>query len=676
MVNNTNEPELPLTDPQAYAHPDIFCDVVMKGGITSGVAYPLAVCELARRYSFKSIGGASAGAIAAAAAAAAEYNRRATTARKDDESGFAGLARLPAWLKENQHLANLFQPNPRTTPLFNILNRTLGIGGGGFKKIMATLPTAWSNFKLWALGGIVVSLLLLLPLILTSYSLVDAMDSSAIAATDWSRPLLLVYGSLFALAFIFFVACVFVVVGLILKIRSSIPQNNYGLTTGLTDPEGRPTDKPALTTWLADAIDRIAGKPERSQPLTFGDLRGAASDLDQANLPPEEWGLNLQMMTTNLTLGRPYRLPFDDDSTEFFYDPQEWAQYFPSYIMKWLADHPRQPTKTDPAARARQEAEWKSFEPRKPLPSPDDFPIVIAARMSLSFPILISAVPLWTVDRSRKLKDEQRNTVSPPRLERCLFSDGGISSNFPIHFFDRALPRWVTFGIDLQSFHPDYPPDQNDQSKNSYLVRTNRGGLADTWDRFDEAPSDLSRLTGFFGALINTMYNWADNAQVRVPGYRDRVVHIFQTPQEGGMNLNMDSGKIEALGERGRFAGVKLRERFTGQDGSPLTWDNHRWVRYRSMFALLEQALRDLRRAYRTPLFGDAPFKSLIERAKTDPPEGYRLSEPAQREFAARLTELLMTLGDEWEEERKTSGQSFGDGAPRPTPELRVRPRI
>jgi predicted acylesterase/phospholipase RssA len=676
MSDHTTESELPLTEPQAYARPEQFCDIVMKGGITSGVAYPLAVCELARRYSFKSIGGASAGAIAAAAAAAAEYNRRATQARKDDDSGFAGLAKLPAWLKDDEHLARLFQPNPSTRPLFNILDRVLRTGGGGFKKLMATLPTAWSNFSGWALSGIVASLLLLLPLIVVGYWFADAINSKAFPATDWRRSLLLIYGSIFALAFIFLVGCVFVLVGLLRKIRSSIPQNNYGLTTGLLDAEGRATATPALTTWLADEIDRIAGKPPRAEPLTFGDLRGAANDLDKENLPPEEWGLSLQMMTTNLTLGRPYRLPFERDSAEFFYDPKEWEQYFPAYIMKWLDEHPRQPTETAPGKIDKQKAEWKRFEPRKPLPAPDDLPIVIAARMSLSFPVLISAVPLWTVDRSRKLTDEETGAVRPTRLERCLFSDGGISSNFPIHFFDRALPRWVTFGIDLQSFHPDYPPDQKDQSKNSYLVRTNRAGLADPWDRFDANPSDLSRLAGFFGALINTMYNWADNAQVRVPGYRDRVVHIFQTDQEGGLNLNMEPDKIEALGERGRFAGVKLRERFTGQDNSPLTWDNHRWIRYRSMFALLEQTLRDLRRAYRSPLFGDTPFKSLVERARTEPPEGYRLSEPEQREFAARVTELIIALGDEWEEERKTSGQSFGAGAPRPTPELRVRPRI
>jgi hypothetical protein len=37
------------------------CDLVMKGGITSGIVYPKAVAELAKTYEFASIGGTSAG---------------------------------------------------------------------------------------------------------------------------------------------------------------------------------------------------------------------------------------------------------------------------------------------------------------------------------------------------------------------------------------------------------------------------------------------------------------------------------------------------------------------------------------------------------------------------------------------------------------------------------------
>ena len=79
-----------------YSSPERECDVVMKGGITSGVVYPHAICELARAYRLVSIGGTSAGAIAAVGAAAAEYGR--------DDGGFAKLAAVPDWVATGSNL--------------------------------------------------------------------------------------------------------------------------------------------------------------------------------------------------------------------------------------------------------------------------------------------------------------------------------------------------------------------------------------------------------------------------------------------------------------------------------------------------------------------------------------------------------------------------------------------
>src|SRR5262245_64490432 len=55
---------------------DLNCDVILKGGVTSGVVYPLALCELAKKYQFRRLGGTSSGAIVAAFAAAAEFHRQ------------------------------------------------------------------------------------------------------------------------------------------------------------------------------------------------------------------------------------------------------------------------------------------------------------------------------------------------------------------------------------------------------------------------------------------------------------------------------------------------------------------------------------------------------------------------------------------------------------------------
>ena len=52
------------------------CDLIMRGGVTSGVVYPFAITEIAKSYRLRDIGGTSAGAIAAVFAAAAEYRRQ------------------------------------------------------------------------------------------------------------------------------------------------------------------------------------------------------------------------------------------------------------------------------------------------------------------------------------------------------------------------------------------------------------------------------------------------------------------------------------------------------------------------------------------------------------------------------------------------------------------------
>ena len=72
----------------------------MKGGITSGVVYPGALFELAKEYTFRNIGGTSAGAIAAAATAAAELGRyKARTENSSPEmASFEQLAKIPEWL--------------------------------------------------------------------------------------------------------------------------------------------------------------------------------------------------------------------------------------------------------------------------------------------------------------------------------------------------------------------------------------------------------------------------------------------------------------------------------------------------------------------------------------------------------------------------------------------------
>src|ERR1700742_1849706 len=103
------------------------CDLVMKGGVTSGIVYPKAIAELSKEYTLCNIGGTSAGAIAAAVAAAAEYARAG-----GDADAFEGVDELPGILSsfgdggKHSRLFHLFQPQARFKGLYGIAMASLG----------------------------------------------------------------------------------------------------------------------------------------------------------------------------------------------------------------------------------------------------------------------------------------------------------------------------------------------------------------------------------------------------------------------------------------------------------------------------------------------------------------------------------------------------------------------
>lgn len=101
----------------ANPEPTRCCDLVMKGGITSGVLYPPAIGRIAERFYFVGIGGTSAGAIAASVAAAAEYRRR----QSGDNSGFDQLEKLPNELAGEGKLTALFRPDKSTRKAYKLL---------------------------------------------------------------------------------------------------------------------------------------------------------------------------------------------------------------------------------------------------------------------------------------------------------------------------------------------------------------------------------------------------------------------------------------------------------------------------------------------------------------------------------------------------------------------------
>ncbi|HLX25478.1 MAG TPA: hypothetical protein VKR05_00685 [Candidatus Cybelea sp.] len=620
----------------------------MKGGITSGVVYPAAVVALARQYRFRNIGGTSAGAIAAVVTAAAEHGRRT-----NQGSAFAGLAALPAWLSAPGRLLGLFRPNASTRPIFALLMRVLASPQGQNKLYAAFIAVLSWNLTATAVAAIP-------GLLLIAYGILRAHETA------------IALGIVAAVVIPLFIS----LVRLFDCLANKVPENLYGICTGLDDTNAE--DGTVLTSWLTTLIDTIAGVASRNEPLTFGDLWGTGpemraaspmSDADQTvydrDRERQARDINLEVITTNLTHGRPYRFPFETNL--FYFDPAEFRKLFPARVVDHMVAKSRQPTGVTESARADEAARMKSALPRIPLPEAADLPIVVAARMSLSFPLLISAVPLWAVDWS--LPRNQQNRTAP-LFEQCWFSDGGLSSNFPIHLFDSPIPTRPTFAIDLDAFPLFQPEDPQNESNNVWMPNDNHGGITETWTRFGNAKPDLG---GFFSAIFNAMQNWQDNTQSRVPGFRDRIVHVYLSEKEGGMNLNMSSELLTKLAARGTAAGARLIANFNTPNPSscadhaiqPTNWDNHRVVRYRTSMALLENWIRRFCGAY-TP-----DYATLATRTTGTPPCSYPWQDADQQSYATTATADLCAMNARW----AATGETFADGAPKPQPELVTRPR-
>jgi predicted acylesterase/phospholipase RssA len=615
------------------ARPRRSCDVVMKGGVTSGVVFPKALSRLAERYDFRSVGGTSAGAIAAAATAAAQYRRTV----HGGEEGFERLANLPEEFGEQpgsrpqNRLLQLFQPAKSTTPVFNVLTTLTG-------------PKAWGD-KLAAIiyEYRVTSFIGTLPGVsLAIYRIAQVGDPDV-----WFFLSLLVMATGGALG----------AFGMFLwGLKAAVPANRFGLCSGMPGDQTGRGNAEALTPWLTNYLNDLAGLDSKQEPLTFGHLQRAGASPDEA--------INLRMMTTNLTHGRPYQLPFrqDDGLREnhlFYFRPDEFRELFPENVVRWMLDHPRT---SDTAVEKKQSRRAKrrrflAENGYEPLPNPDDLPVVVATRMSLSFPILLSAIPLHSIDRT---KDEETGLPI-----RCWFSDGGISSNFPLHFFDAPLPRRPTFSFDLTA-KPAGTPEAELQPT---MDRSNQPYLASDWTPIDTTP-------GFVIAIIKTMQNWTDTTLSKLPGYRDRIVRVPLTPDEGGLNLDMPEERINKLAHRGVLAAEELIRHFDVPSvNEVMNWDNHRWLRFRTAMASLEQLLTRLDDACDHPENEDTNYLAWLREMKDIPSErveapSYPLSQ-TQLRAAVKSLNALRTAFTHWPEKSPAQNR-----APRPQAVLQPRPQI
>ena len=612
--------------------PTADCDVVLKGGITSGIVYPGAVAKLAAHYRLRSIGGTSAGAIAAAAAAAAEFGRAS--------GGFEKLAALPEELAQTDdrgatRLFRLFEPESSTRALFDLL--VAGLMPDRRRWMLAScrwFVAAIVNFPLAALVAFGIG----------------ALAAFAVLRVDM-QPL-----GIALMVLLGVVLSVLILAAWILIVASRrIPANGYGLCTG-----GGSED--ALTPWLYAKLQDLANRPP-DRPLTFGDLWKAdvdapAADADAALRETHRRRIDLRLMTTALSHGRPYSFPLEINDLHF--DADEWRRLFPHAVVDHLLALAGPPVDSGPLTGKFR------------LCGMRDLPIIVPVRMSLAFPLLLTAVPMH---RIRRDPDLAQPGAWLSVAEKVWFSDGGICSNFPVHFFDSTLPSRPTFGIDLTDdrFVREHARDPED-----YVWMPDHNGSGLTTEIVDVEPKGHPSVLGFLAAILKTMQNWSDSTQLGTPGFRDRVVHVRLTPDEGGLNLRMQPELIRAVAARGDEAARVLIEHYAHTNPPPgivTGWRNHRWVRYRVAMRLLEQGLEGMRVAERETAATHAAILGMHAM-----PPSYKFKTPEQERAARAAYAELLALADRFESVRVRLGYAIfehdaGDG-PHPRPELRIRPRL
>lgn len=637
----------------------IFCDLVMKGGITSGVVYPTAIAELARTYRFRNIGGASAGAIAAAGAAAAEYRRQTRRGQADEMAGFARLDGLPrelgARVEGSRHtrLFHLFAPSTLSRPLFSVLagmlNRPTMAARLGYG-VLALLRA----FPLAVLVGVLVWGLSFIPIARALAGVEFAFTLANVA-----NAVGLFMGTVAVTAATLLAVLAFALWRSMAHFAKVMAAQNFGLCTGRQADTGAPA---ALTDWLHALFQDMAGKPSAA-PLTFGDLRRI-----RFAETPERDGIVLRTMTTCVTAGRPYTLPFDD--AHFYFDPIEMRRLFPEDVVTWMEAHAHVSPRPSDRRADKLAAEFTVdgvARPLLPLPDADDLPVIIGVRMSLSFPILLSAIPLYRFsvrqsDDAAVSTDERRWTGY---MERLLFTDGGVCSNLPIHLFDAPLPHWPTFAINLRANLPVGAP------ADARIAVPNRGRASQA-DRYpiDETPH-LAATASFLAAIVNTMQNWRDMLQRGAAGFKDRVFTVRHTPQEGGLNLDMAAEAIDLMAASGALAAQRIRETFhPPMDAAPHEdhWLYHRWVRTRLLLPLLADFLAALNAGYREDA-ADISISRLLEDSREWLGRAYDLSN-AERAAADTFLDELACLSRTLAEK----GIDFDNHSPRPGGELRVTP--
>jgi hypothetical protein len=494
-----NEPtDLPRYEGSQFEKPPLECDAIMKGGVTSGIVYPYAILEIATQYRFRSLGGTSAGAIAAAFAAAAEYSR----SMRNDPAGFVRLQRYCEELPSI--LLRLFQPDPEFEPALRMARRAASSGKWGVIGHIATRVLGL------AVIGAIIALLIA-------------------GQAEW---LSIAFGAILG-AFLGLIVVPYLTIYRPLTLaKKRFVSNGFGACSGLTLAG---SEVKGLTDWLYGALQDIAfGSPAHPDPLTFGDLEK----------PPNGTApIFLRMVTTNLSMGRPHTLP--QLGIQAGFRPSDWQSLFPAAVLTYLN---------------RKSGPWNGVKGAKRVPPGDDLPVICAVRMSLSFPVLFKAIPILTFDHEFKSVVKALGGTPERRLCTVWLTDGGLSSNFPIHLFDSPLPSRPTFAISLDSLQVT----PNAVRRRVLLPETSIQGSG-------VQVSEIRSLADFGWQILAAAKDWQDQLASEITGQRERIARIYLDSSEGGLNLNMSEEVSRSLMRYGLEAGRLFTTTFD--------FSEHRWRR-------------------------------------------------------------------------------------------------
>lgn len=578
--------------------PDRFCDLVLSGGVTSAIAYPGLIFGLAQAYRFHGLAGSSSGAGTAALAAAAEYRRRrgstdgfrtllrgSLQVREDAEPTTGPATRpppdpglKPAPPARGTRLSWLFQPDPELRRLFDGLAPGFAAGDGG-RALRGLVRAYLGSMAGYALAFGLVSIAVLWAL--------DAMSLGRFCLALLGSALYGLFGA--------------VICELMPDIRR-FQSRDFGLCTGQQALPGAP--HPPLTPWLHDLIQQVAGRAPGEAPLTFADLqgvRGGPDDLLGRPRSQASCSIDLRMYASNVTKGlpcvfpqaepagglpatEPRAVPPDPPATPragddtLYFKPAELRELFPGEVIDHLMTH-SEPV-AGPAAGPAEAQLWRL--PRSQLP------VIVAARMSVAFPVLFRAVPLWT-------RRPGPQDGAPDVFERCLIADGSLCSNFPVHLFDSLLPAWPTFGLMLVE-RPDLPHYRAPQAGAEQMVRLPEATEAGAEDlmQAQRAPTrpPVTKLPGYVMSMLSTVMHWHDVSLAGLPGVRERVAQVGLPKGIGGLNIFMNRDQIDYLASLGAQAARVLVRRYAEPDqpgGVARGWREHRWLR----LGLLRDGLRD-----------------------------------------------------------------------------------